>query len=236
MRHRLLVLGLVLLLPALAGCGRKAGAPTAPAWDSAPADGPILLEDFSARPLFTRDSPWRLDVSRAPLDPNSAAYIAFIGDSTPFRHYFGPDPSQGIPYVGVPGTQPLVPVTFDTHPREADAEWPGRPGGYPIPEQVKTNPDWMQDGRLAYGDRHMILVDRDHWVLYELAGARWDSAGGSWHADIGAVFDLSAEPHRPDGWASADAAGLPILPGLVRYDETFTSTAPIEHAFRVSGR
>ena len=83
------------------------------------------------------------------------------------------------------------------------------------------------------GDRHLLIVDRDRWVLYELFATRWNGSANRWEAQSGAIFDLSSYARRPEGWTSADAAGLAILPGLVRYDEVY-SGGEIEHAFRVT--
>jgi hypothetical protein len=123
----------------------------------------------------------------------------------------------GIPYVVVPGTQPKVPVTFD-YADESD------PGPYPIPANAP-----IEGGANATGDRHVLVVDRDHRTLYELFDAH-PQANGSWQAGSGAVFDLTSNAVRPAGWTSADAAGLPILPGLVRYDEV--ANGRIDHAIR----
>ena len=142
-----------------------------------------------------------------------------------------------MPYIVVPGTQPLVPVTFD-YDDESDDGAPGRPPGYPIPPQARTEQRWIEGGLAgsdpnADGDRHMLIVDRDNRILYELYALRWNGAG--WEAGSGAVFPLDSNTRRPDGWTSADAAGLAILPGLVRYDEV-SGPDPIRHAFRVTVR
>ena len=196
-------------------------------------------------PLFPPTNWWNTDISSAPVDPNSAAYIAFIGASRRLHPDFGGDsgdadhPIYGIPYVVVAGSQPLVPVTFE-YDDESDAGAPGRPAGYPIPEEAKTEQRWIEGGLAggdprAEGDRHMLIVDRDHRMLYELFALRWNASAGRWEAGSGAVFPLDSNARRPDGWTSADAAGLAILPGLVRYDEVF-GIGPIRHAFRVTVR
>ncbi len=139
----------------------------------------------------------------------------------------------------MPGTQPLVPVTFVDYADESDAGAPGRPPGYPIPEQAKTQAGWIEGGAPGSvepeGDRHMLIVDRDNRIVYELYRAHWNAGLNRWEAGSGAVFPLTSNLRRPDGWTSADAAGLAILPGLVRYDEAF-GTDPIRHAFRVTVR
>ena len=194
-------------------------------------------------PLFPPANWWNADVSAAPVDPNSAAYIGFIGASRGMHPDFGPDsgdpsaPIYGMPYIVVDGTQPLVPVAFD-YDDESDVAAPGRPPGYPIPEEAKTQQKWIEGGLAGSdtsggGDRHMLIVDRDHRIDYELYDVRW--TGARWEAGSGATFPLDSNARRPEGWTSADAAGLAILPGLVRYDEVYGAD-PIRHAFRVTLR
>ena len=129
---------------------------------------------------------------------------------------FGSDPTYGIPYVVVPSTQPLVPVSFD-YASESD------PGPYPIPSNAP-----IEGGPGAMGDRHVLVLQSGTCMLYEM----WSSTylGPGWHAGSGAVFNLSSDALRPDTWTSADAAGLPILPALVKYDEAQTNA--IYHALR----
>jgi hypothetical protein len=191
-------------------------------------------------PLFPADNWWNVDVSQAPVDPNSADFISFIGGGTPLHPDFGGNAdvvpeTYGQIYVSVPGTQPLVPVTFVEFGDESDAGAPGRPSGYPIPEAAKTQPGYIEGGYPgnadAPGDRHLLLVDRDHRLLFELYHTQWNAALNRWEAGSGAVFPLDSNARRPEGWTSADAAGLAILPGLVRWEEAF-GTEPIRHAFR----
>lgn len=191
-------------------------------------------------PLFPADNWWNVDVSSAPVDPHSAAFISFIGPNIGLHPDFGGDAdpfpeTYGMIYIVVPGTQPLVPVTFVEFGGESDSGAPGRPPGYPIPEEAKTQPRWIEGGYPGNadpgGDRHMLIVDRDHRLLFELYHAHWSSSHNRWEAGSGAVFPLDSNLRRPDGWTSADAGGLAILPGLVRYDEAF-GAAPIRHAFR----
>lgn len=194
-------------------------------------------------PLFPSTNWWNTDITNAPVDPKSASFISFIGNTRGMHPDFGgesgdPDaPIYGMPYIVVSGSQPLVPVTFD-YDDESDYAAPGRPPGYPIPEQAKTEQRWIEGGLAggdarADGDRHMLIVDRDNRILYELYATRW--TGTRWEAGSGAIFPLDSNTRRPDGWTSADAAGLAILPGLVRYDEV-TSPDPIRHALRVTVR
>jgi hypothetical protein len=195
-------------------------------------------------PLFPADNWWNADISSAPVDPHSDQYLDFLGRDTGLHPDFGgssdvPPEVYGLIYVSVPGTQPLVPVTFVEFGDESDAGAPGRPPGYPIPEEAKTQAGWMEPGEPGQadtpGDRHMLLVDRDHRILYELYHAHWNGGLHRWEAGSGAVFPLDSSRRRPEGWTSADAAGLAILPGLVRYDEAFGPGA-IRHAFRVTIR
>lgn len=133
---------------------------------------------------------------------------------------------------GVGGSEARVPVAFVDYGDESDSGFGGE-RGYPIPDAAKTQPNFIEGGRASGGtdgDRHLLIVDRDRWLLYELFAARW--TGQRWEAGSGAVFDLSANARRPEGWTSADAAGLAILPGLVRYDEALRG--PIRHALRVT--
>jgi hypothetical protein len=213
---------------------------TAAALAQTPARGGALPAPL---PLFPPDNWWNADVSAAPVDPNSAALISFIGASRGMHPDFGGDsgdadsPIYGMPYIVVSAAQPLVPVTFD-YDDESDFGAPGRPPGYPIPEEAKTQQKWIEGGLAgndprAEGDRHMLIVDRDNRLLYELYALHWN--GSQWEAGSGAVFLLDSNGRRPEGWTSADAAGLAILPGLIRYDEVY-GPDPIRHAFRVTVR
>jgi hypothetical protein len=195
-------------------------------------------------PLFPPDNWWNVDVSGAPIDPGSASYINFIGTTRGLHPDFGGDvdptnPLAGIygfPYIVVPGTQPLEPVAFVEFDDQSDHAAPGRPAGYPIPIQARTEPKWIEAGAPGGGDGnddHMLIVDRDHRTLFELYHAHWNV--DHWEAGSGAIFSLDSDARRPDTWTSADAAGLAILPGLVRYDEAF-GAVPIRHAFRFTVR
>jgi len=173
------------------------------------------------RTIFPKDNPWNTDISAYPVAPNSDAIIARMNPARGLHPDFGTTWAgvpNGIPFTIVPGDQPRVPVTFD-YADESD------PGPYPIPPDAP-----IEGGPTSTGDRHVIVVDRDHWKLYEMWNAHPDGQGG-WHAGSGAVFDLNSNALRPAGWTSADAAGLPILPGLVRYDEV-VEKGVINHAIR----
>jgi hypothetical protein len=227
------------------GCSSKGDTGGQTLGPGSPDSGVVLTEDFSSRQVFPQDNWWNLDVSSAPVDPNSQAMTDWINGRTPqnptaTRHMhpdFGPPP-YGIPYVGVSGDQTRLNVTFTPYGGESDVGAPGQPAGYPIPSEARTLPDYIEGGVAgggSSGDRHLILIDRDRWLLFETWATRWNASKGRWEAGSGAVFDLSTNGRRPDGWTSADAAGLAIFPGLVRHDEVAAS-GPITHAFRVTVR
>jgi hypothetical protein len=208
------------------------------------ATAPVLNEPLVGRQVFPTSNWWNADVSAVPVDPRSAALIDFISGRTPtnttavrrLHPDFGPPP-YGFPYVAVAGDQARVPLTFVAYGSESDSGAPGLPG-YPIPDQARTQAHYIEGdviGGGTSGDRHMLIIDRDRWLLYETFATRWNSAAGRWEADSGAVFDMNTNNRRPEGWTSADAAGLAIFPGLVRYDEAFGS-GEITHAFRVTVR
>jgi hypothetical protein len=210
-----------------------------------PSDPVLLLEDFSSRQVFPVDNWWNLDISGAPLDPESEDLIDWISGRTPqnptatriVHPDFGPPP-YGIPYVGVGANQALMQVTFAPYGSQSDPGAPGQPPGYPIPTEARTQPNYIEGGVPgggSSGDRHLILIDRDRWLLYETWATRWSSSASRWEAGSGATFDLATNARRPDGWTSADAAGLAIFPGLVRHDEV-AAAAAITHAFRVTTR
>ncbi len=171
--------------------------------------------------LFPADHIWNTRVDSLPLDKRSSAYISSIGASTHAHPDFGSGLWEGgpigIPYTVVKGNQAKVSVTFD-YADESD------PSPYPIPEHAP-----IEGGNQADGDRHILVVDSDNCLLYELFYA-FPKDDGSWTAGSGALYDLKSYELRPDGWTSADAAGLAILPGLIRYDEV--ASGEIKHAIR----
>jgi hypothetical protein len=174
-----------------------------------------------ARTVFPADNEWNRDISADSVDADSDSLIASCGGSSSLHPDFGTvyqGAPWGIPFVTVRGTQPRVGVTFD-YADESD------PGPYPVP---RGSP--IEGGSGSTGDRHVLVVDVDNWTLYELFDAHPANGGASWTAGSGAVFDLSSNTLRPDGWTSADAAGLPIFPGLARYDEV--AGGLITHALR----
>ena len=198
---------------------RAAAVAPAPA-EAGEGGGLGLCPSLGGRRRFPVDDPWNRDVSRLPADPNSDALIRSIGPGKPLHPDFGTTyrgVPNGIPYNVVPGTQPRVPIRF-RYDGESD------PGPYPIPEDAA-----IEGGPGGRGDRHVIVIDRDAWKLYELFSAA--QQGDTWVAGSGAVFDLATDAPRPAGWTSADAAGLPIFPGLVRFDEVVERCA-IRHALR----
>jgi len=175
-----------------------------------------------ACPTFPANNPWNTDISGYPLSPRSAAWVTSIGGSTRLHPDFGTfwdGGPIGIPFVHVGAGQAKVPVSFD-YADESD------PGPYPIPRNAP-----IEGGPDADGDRHVLVVDDSACKLYELYAAYPQSGGASWVAGSGAVFDLRSNALRPDSWTSADAAGLPIYPGLVRYDEVVGERV-IDHALR----
>jgi hypothetical protein len=168
---------------------------------------------------FPASSLWNTDISSAPVDPNSNSIITnYVGTSTHVHPDFGTDPTYGIPYIIVNGTQSLVTVNLGAYGDESD------PGPMPVPANAL-----IEGGASSTGDRHVLVLDNGNCFLYELYNAA-PGAGGSWSADSTAVWDLLSDQQRPYTWTSADAAGLPIFPGLVRYDEA--ASGNIQHAFR----
>ena len=190
-------------------------------------------------PLFPASNWWNTDISSAPLDPNSANFINFISASRGLHPDFGGDADDGtiygFPYIVVDSSQPKVAVSFDYEDESDGANVPF----YPIPPEAATTRGWVEGGAPGNvdqrddSDRHMLIVDSSNNYLYELYNVWFN--GSSWVAGSGAFFDMNTNNRRPDGFTSADAAGLAILPGLVRWDEVF-GPDEINHAFRVTVR
>lgn len=211
MSHPALLAGLASAAFAL-GCtssGLSAGGPTH-AVDATSASVPTL----AGCQLFPADNPWRRDISQAPVRRYSAAWVRHVGLRGHLHADFGENQRYGIPFQTVPADQPRVPIRFTAYGDESD------PGPYPVPLTARVE---------AGGDRHVLVASRN-CHLYELYGAFRTTNG--WQAASGAVFDLRSDALRPDGWTSADAAGLPILPGLVRASEV--RAGHIDHALRFS--
>lgn len=168
--------------------------------------------------IFPADNPWNKDISTAPVDPYNTQIIAGIA-TPPIKADFGSGlwngAPIGIPYVVVCGSQPRIPINFTDYGDESD------PGPYPIPLNAPIEGN-------GSGDSHVIAVDIENKKLYELFYARVN--GSRWDASSGAIFDLNSNNMRPETWTSADAAGLPIFPGLVRYEEIAKGT--IDHPIR----
>jgi hypothetical protein len=238
-KHALSILGLLFWALTLSGCGGGTSTPAngggnggtsgggnnggsgTPNTSCAMSTGQgASLNGF--RP-FPADSLWNTDISGAPLDPNSDGIINFIGTSVGLHPDFGAGQYQGsnigIPYVVVGGSQALADVNFTTYGDESD------PGPMPIP----PNGPIEGDPNPGTGDRHVLVLDNSNCFLYELFSA-YPNSNGSWNAGSAAVWDLLSNEQRPWTWTSADAAGLPIFPGLARYDEV--AAGQIQHALR----
>ncbi|HEY1373134.1 MAG TPA: hypothetical protein VGH50_11740, partial [Candidatus Binatia bacterium] len=207
-------------------------------------------------PLFPADNWWNLDISNWPVDKDSSKYISFInnGGTRKLHPDLGgsagdsqnPNAIYGMPYAVVTGVTnaDLVAVEFlysdesDGVDHATDKSFPF----YPIPPAAQTQPFWIEGGDPANiderdEDRHLIIVDADRNYLYELYNVFYDSTLKKWFGGSGAFFDMNTDERRPDTWTSADAAGLAILPGLIRYDEVYDpSVNDIGHAFRVTVR
>jgi len=176
-----------------------------------------------AKSVFPQNNIWNTPIDKLPVHSRSQEYINFLGTTTKLHADFVSGLWQGepfgIPYNTVSGTQKKVNVSFQC-PEESE------PGPYPIPATAL-----IEGGNTSTGDRHVLVIDVDNWILYETGNA-YLQADGSWQAGAGAVFDLSSNNLRTYGWTSADAAGLPIFPGLVRYDEV--QAGAINHAIRMT--
>jgi hypothetical protein len=171
-------------------------------------------------PILPAEDPLNQEIADAPVNPNSASYVASIGLSAHLHPDFGTNTSYGIPYTVVGEGQPKVPIKFKPYASESD------PGPYPVPGSAPIE----GGGKKGHGDKHVLVVQEGTCKLYELYDARRKGTG--WMAASGAAFNLRSDALRPEGWTSADAAGLPIFPLLARYPEV--STGQIDHALRVT--
>src|ERR1700686_3677320 len=176
----------------------------------------LALRPRQSCPIFPANNPLNRDISHAPVDPNSASYVASIGAGGFLHPDFGTNPGYGIPYTVVGPQQRKVPIRFTAYGEESD------PGPYPVPANAPV------EGAGEAGDRHVLVLQEGSCRLYELFAAQ--RAGSGWEAESGAVFNLRSNALSPNGWTSADAAGLPIMPLLVRYDEVHAGH--IDHALR----
>ena len=180
--------------------------------------------DLGGKAIFLASDPWRTDISTSALDANSDSLIASCGPTKGLHPDFGTvyaGAPNGIPYVVVRGAQAKVPVSF-YYGDESDA------GPYPVPTYAP-----IEGGSSSTGDRHVLVIDAAAWKDYEMFDAHPVNGGASWTGGSGAIFDMTEGTTRPAGWTSADAAGLPILPGLTRYDEVVIHQV-IAHALRFS--
>ena len=205
-------------------------------------------------PLFPPDNWWNLDISNWPVDANSGNFISFInnGGTRTLHPDFGGNAGRGNAVYGMPYAvvtnvtdADLKAVQFqysdesDGVEHQTDSSYPF----YPIPPEAISQPFWIEGGDpgnidlRSSQDRHLLIVDKDRNHLYELYNVFYNSTQGQWYAGSGAFFDMNTNNRRPDTWTSADAAGLAILPGLVRYDEVYDpAVTEIRHAFRVTVR
>jgi hypothetical protein len=175
-------------------------------------------------PSLATEAAWNQDISKAPVAPNSAATIAYINahGGGLLHPDFGSPRAYGFPYAVVGAGQRKLPIHYTAYGDESD------PGPFPIPKGAP-----VEGGNSSDGDRHVLVVDRASCTLYELYRAFFKRDGGAhWNADSGTRWDLHSSARRPDSWTSSDAAGLPIFPGLVRYDEV--AAGHLEHAIRVT--
>jgi hypothetical protein len=176
-------------------------------------------------PSAADQTAWNQDVSQTPKDPRSRKYMRTIrrlGGNQSLHPDFGSNTHWGIPYEVVPQSEPLVPVNFTAYGDESD------PGPYPIPGDAP-----VEGGANSDGDRHVLVVQQDTCHLFELGRAfHKDTAEPHWNANVGVNWDLGSAGLREEYWTSADAAGLPILPGLVRYDEV--AAGEVDHAIRMT--
>jgi hypothetical protein len=193
-----------------------------------PTPAPPDLPGASAHPrdlgrcrIFPADNVWNRDISQEPVDPQSDRYMrAMNADKEHLHPDFGSNPAYGIPWFTVARRAPRAKMQFK-YDEESD------PGPYPFPADAP-----VEGGPDADGDRHVIAIDRDECKLYEGFNCWFQDT--AWACESGAVFDLGSNKLRPLGWTSADAAGLPIFPGLVRRDEVVSGE--IKHALRFTVR
>jgi hypothetical protein len=215
------VFAAVLVVAALAtACKPPAVVPTVPApGGSAGGTTPTTGPSLGGCPMFPADNAWNQKVSSLAVRSDSSTLIANIttGGHTNLHPDFGGAGAYGIPFQIVPSTQPKVPISYTAYGSESD------PGPFPIPGNAP-----IEGGSSSTGDRHVLVLQQGTCHLYELGRAFWQ--GNHWDADVGVNWNLKSNALRPLGWTSADAAGLPILPGLVRYDEV--AAGHIDHAVR----
>jgi len=211
----------------LSGCSNKDGSTPTGSKGSNNGTGNtcnVQLGDAESIEIFPVDNPWNQDISISPVDPNSSQIIAQFSSSklkADFGSGLWDNAPIGIPYAVVCDSQPKVAVTFRANSNDGNYGTESDSGPYPIPSNAPIEGN-------GQGDSHVIVVDKDNDILYELYNASYTN--GQWQASSGAIFNLASDALRPDGWTSADAAGLPIFPGLVRYEEVLKGT--IDHPIR----
>ena len=222
-----------------------------PAWAMSSVRGGVLPQPL---PLFPADNWWNLDISNWPADSNSSSYVGFINNGGTRRLHpdFGGNAGTGfsiygMPYAVITGVTnaDLKAVQFQYSSESDGVDHPTNTSFpfYPMPPEAITQPYWVEGGDpgnvdlRSSQDRHLLIVDRDRNYLYELYNVFYSTSQAKWFAGSGAFFDMNTNNRRPDTWTSADAAGLAILPGLVRYDEVYDpNVTEIRHAFRVTVR
>lgn len=183
-----------------------------------------IPSDFLTITIFPTDNSWNQDISAVAVDPNSSEILSAYSSSgvkADFGSGLWDNAPIGIPFVVVCGTQKKVSIVFRANGYDGNYGDESDPGPYPVPLNAPIEGN-------GQGDSHVLVVDKDNDMLYELYNASVN--GDHWEASSGAVFNLSSDALRPDGWTSADAAGLPIFPGLVKYDEV--ASGAIHHPIR----
>jgi hypothetical protein len=217
------------VVPAIAGAPSEITPKTALTYGSMEGADLGVGADLNGAVPFPADNAWNTDISQQPVDGNSGNLIASIGLNTGLHPDFGSGSYAGsiigIPYVVVKGSQAPVPIDFTAYGDESD------PGPYPVPRDAPIEGQTL-NGLPFGGDRHVLVIDRDTNRLFEM-WTSYPQAGGAWAAGSAAEFHLDSDTVRPTaqpGWTSADAAGLPIFPGLARYEEAHAGLIP--HALR----
>jgi hypothetical protein len=245
MRFRTVLILLAATLALFAPAAASAQCPVPVPVEGAAPPGPL--------PLFPPDHWWNLDIRSAPVDSASASFIAFINNGGTRRLHpdFGGEASPGsidiygMPYAIVDDTQPKQAVTFQYWDESDGVDYATGQGVpfYPLPAQAITQTHWVEGGAPAnvdqrsQSDRHLLVIDCTNRSLYELYNVYYNATQAKWYAGSGAFFDMKTNNRRPDTWTSADAAGLAIFPGLVRYDDAWNpAVTDIGHAFRVTVR
>jgi hypothetical protein len=245
MRFRTVLILLAATLALFAPAAASAQCPVPVPVEGAAPPGPL--------PLFPPDHWWNLDIRSAPVDSASPSFIAFINNGGTRRLHpdFGGEASPGsidiygMPYAIVDDTQPKQAVTFQYWDESDGVDYATGQGVpfYPLPAQAITQTHWVEGGAPAnvdqrsQSDRHLLVIDCTNRSLYELYNVYYNATQAKWYAGSGAFFDMKTNNRRPDTWTSADAAGLAIFPGLVRYDDAWNpAVTDIGHAFRVTVR